>query len=140
MSRLDYMQDRVKITRRVPTLNRGVVENDPNIEEGRVPVSDWIPARLRKVGGSESQSKEVKMDLPISYELVMLAVDNSGRKVRPRQHDRFIVQYARSTDVGQEPVLNDISQRLRITGTIKEVRKRARIYSYVIPVILDVEF
>jgi hypothetical protein len=140
MGRTDYLIDRVKISRRVPTLNRGLVENDSDLDEGRVTVSDWIPARIRKIGGAEVQTQETKVDLPISYELVMLAKDKNGNPIRPQQHDRFIFEYARSTKDLDLPQYMSSSQKFRILGSIKEVRKRSRIYSYVIPVILDLEF
>jgi hypothetical protein len=154
MGRKHWMKDRVKIARRKPTLEKGVVENltrgiveerplihketDPNdlesYEEERSEASAWIPARLRSPGGSESETAEVKVDLGIQYELVLYGWDEHGTEICPQQHDEFIVEYSRD---GQYQGVNG---RLRIVGTINEIRKRSRLYSYVMPVILYTEF
>ncbi len=145
MSRVHWMKDRVKITRKISTLNRGIVENlnrgiieeqpdkydaaDPERSE----ITDWIPARLRSPGGNEGQGEEVKVDLGIVYELVLYGWDEKGFEVCPKQHDELIIKYARDGD------LVETTQRLRITGTIKETRKRSKLYSYVMPVVMDTE-
>lgn len=140
------MQDRVKITRRIPTLNRGVVENlvqgvvvdcpDPHeyTEESRDEASDWIPARLRLPGGDENDTSGVKTDLAIQYELVLYAFDENGAEVHPKQHDELIIKYMRDGE------LVSATSRLRITGAIQEVRKRSKLYSYLIPVVMHTEF
>jgi len=146
MSRIHYMQDRARISRRIPTLNRGIVENlvqgvvidcpSPHEiqEEQRRDISDWIPARLRLAGGDEDSSSGVKTALPIQYELVLNAFDEKGAEVQPKQHDELVVMYHRDGDLTQ------VTSRLRITGTIQEIRKRSKLYSYVIPVVLHTEF
>lgn len=146
MGRTHYMQDRVKIARRIPTLNRGIVENMVQgvvvdcpkpleyEEEKRREITDWIPARLRLPGGDEDDSSGVKTDLGIQYELVMYAWDENGQEIQPKQHDELIIKYSRDGD------LADVTARLRITGTIHEVRKRSKLYSFIMPVILYTEF
>ena len=130
MSRIHYLQDRVKISRRLATLNRGIVDSDPN---NRQEVTDWIPARLRIPAGDEVQPTEVKVDLPVTYELVLLGEDENGRQICPKQHDEFIIRYRRDSE------LVETSSRLRITGTIEEIRKRSKLFTYVIPVVMDTE-
>lgn len=143
MSRNHWLQDRVKISTRIPTLNRGIVENvnrgiiDENpaeYAEERLETSDWIPARLRLPAGVEETQQEVKVDLQIQYELVLSATDVNGKQICPKQHDELVIKYRRDNE------LVDTSQNLRIVGTIEEVRKRSRLYSYIIPVIMDTEF
>lgn len=140
------MEDRVKITRRIPTLNRGIVENmvqgvvvehpspQSYTEEVRDEISDWIPARLRLPAGDEDDSSGVKTDLPVQYELVMYAFDVNGAEIHPKQHDELILQYKRDGE------LTGTTARLRITGTIREVRKRSRLFSFVMPVVMYTEF
>lgn len=143
MSRTHWLQDRVKISTRIPTLNRGIVENvnrgiveenPTRYPEERNETSDWIPARLRLPAGVEETPMEVKVDLSIQYELVLSAFDVNGKQVCPSQHDELILKYRRDNE------LVDTSQRLRITGTIEEVRKRSRLYTYIIPVVMETEF
>jgi len=148
MSRIHWMQDRAKIATRIPTLNRGIVENvnrgiideNPTVysenfyAEERVDTSEWIPARLRLPAGEEDNPLEVKEDLAIEYELVLSAFDINGRQICPEQHDEFIIKYRRDNE------WVDASSRLRITGTIEEVRKRSKLYSYIIPVQMHTEF
>jgi len=144
MSRIHYMQDRVKITRRIATVNRGIVQNvsrgmveaDPaTFPEERTEQTDWIPARIRIPSGDEQVFETgAKVDLPIMYELVMYGWDENGQEVCPKQHDELILRYKR--DGG----LTETTSRLRITGTVQEVRKRNKLYSYVMPVVMDVEF
>lgn len=139
------MQDRVKISRRVASLDQGIVTN---VNQGivdarpieyprqRAEVSEWIPARLRNPAGDESigDDSSNKVDLGILYELVLYAWDEAGNEVCPKQHDELIVKYRR------DGKFVDTTSRMRITGTIQEVRKRNRLYSYVMPVVLDTEF
>lgn len=145
MSRIHYLQDRAKITRRIATLNRGIVQNVSRgvVEENpidypqeRTEETDWIPARIRIPSGEESVSTEstVKVDLGIGYELVLYAWDENGVEVCPKQHDELILKYRRDGE------LTDTTSRLRITGIIQEVRKRNRLYTYIIPVVMDTEF
>jgi hypothetical protein len=138
------MQDRVKITRRIATLNRGIVQNvtrgivednPTQYPEDRTEETDWIPARLRLPAGDEETFESgAKVDLSIQYELVLYGWDVNGEEVCPKQHDELILKYRRDGD------LTDTTSRLRITGTIQEVRKRNKLYSYVMPVVMDTEF
>ena len=144
MSRVHYMQDRVKIARRITTIQRGIVENvsrglvedQPDVyPEERTEETDWIPARLRLPAGDEAVTEAgSKVDLAIIYELVLYGWDENGKEVCPKQHDELIIKYRRDVE------LTDTSSRLRITGTINEIRKRNRLYSYVMPVVMDTEF
>jgi len=144
MSRVHYMQDRVKITKRIATLNRGVVQNvtrglvDANpirYPEERTEETDWIPARIRVPAGDEATfDSGAKVDLPINYELVLYAWDENGAEICPEQHDELIIKYRR------DGALTDVSSRLRIVGTIQETRKRNKLYSYVMPVVMHTEF
>jgi hypothetical protein len=144
MGRVHYMQDRVQIATRIALLNRGLVENvsrglvEDNPTEHpveRTTNNAWIPARLRLPAGDETSPENMqKVDLPIVYELVMYAWDENGQEVCPKQHDELILKYRR------DGALVDTSSRLRITGTIQEVRKRNRLFSYVMPVVMDTEF
>lgn len=144
MSRVHYMQDRVKISRRITKIERGIVENvtrglvedEPErFPEERTEETDWIPARLRLPAGDEVVTEEgSKVDLAVIYELVLYGWDENGKEVCPKQHDELIIKYRR------DGALTDTSSRLRITGTIKETRKRNRLYSYVMPVVMDTEF
>jgi len=144
MSRIHYMQDRVKITRRIATLNRGVVQNvtrgiveanPTDYPEERTEASEWIPARLRLPAGDEEVFETgAKVDLSIIYELVLYAWDENGEEVCPKQHDELVLKYRR------DGALTDTTSRLRITGTIQEVRKRNKLYSYVMPVVMNTEF
>lgn len=144
MGRVHYMQDRVKIARRITKYSRGLVENvsrglvedEPeNYPEERVEQTDWIPARMRLPAGDETPTDDMsKVDLPIIYELVMYAWDENGEEICPKQHDELILKYRR------DGALTDTTSRLRITGTIREVRKRNRLFSYVMPVVMDTEF
>ena len=143
MSRVHWMKDRVKISRRLATIDRGIVQNvtrgiveeDPiNFPNERAEVSDWIPARLRLPGGDEEVfDTGAKVDLQVQYELVMYAWDVNGEEVCPKQHDEIILKYSRDN------ALTDTTSRLRVVGTIKETRKRDRLYSYVMPVVMDTE-
>ena len=148
MSRVHWMKDRVKISRRTASYNRGIIQNE-RITQGivedepvtnpvgkdRIEASEWIPARLRIPSGDESDfDSGAKVDLAIQYELVMHAWDVNGEEICPKQHDELILKYRRDGD------LTDATSRLRITGTIQEVRKRERLYSYVIPVVMHTEF
>ena len=138
------MQDRVKIARRITQHNRGLVENvsrglvedEPlKYPRERVEQTDWIPARLRLPAGDEAVTAEgSKVDLAVVYELVLYAWDENGSEVCPKQHDELIIKYKRDGE------LVDTTSRLRITGTINETRKRNRLYSYVMPVVMDTEF
>jgi len=138
------MQDRVRIERRIPTLNRGIVENVNRgiVEEnpGQYPeserddVSDWIPARLRLPSGEETTNLDVKVDLGVQYELVLHAFDVHGQQICPIQSDELVIKYSRDSE------LMDVNSRLRIVGTIEEVRKRSKLFSYIIPVVHDTEF
>lgn len=144
MSRVHYLQDRVKITRRIATLNRGIVsnvtrglveDNPTEYPEERTEKSDWIPARLRIPAGDEEVNETgAKVDLPIIYELVMYGWDENGKEVCPKQHDELEIKYKR------DGALTSTTSRLRITGTIQEVRKRNRLYSYIMPVVMNTEF
>lgn len=144
MSRIHYLQDRVKITRRIATLNRGIVQNvsrgiveDNPVKypEERTEETDWIPARIRIPAGDENVIESgAKVDLAITYELVLYGWDENGREICPKQHDELILKYRRDGE------LTDTTSRLRITGTIQEVRKRNKLYSYIIPVVMDTEF
>lgn len=144
MGRVHYLQDRVKIMRRKPTIdrgivqnyNRGIVENDlVDYPEYRNPASEWIPARLRLPGGDENVFEGgAKVDLAIVYELVLYAWDENGDEIYPKQHDELILKYKRDGS------LVDTTTRLRITGTVQEVRKRNRVYSFVMPVVMHTEF
>ena len=138
------MLDRVKIMRRKPTIDRGIVQNynrgiveDVLVDypDSRDSVSDWIPARLRLPAGDEDVfDSGAKVDLPIVYELVMYAWDENGVEIYPKQHDELIIRYKRDGS------LVDTTTRLRITGTIQEVRKRSKVYSFIMPVVMDTEF
>lgn len=138
------MQDRVRITRRIATLNRGIVsnvtrgiveDNPTEFPQERTVETAWIPARLRLPGGDENVFESgAKVDLEVLYELVMYAWDEDGEEVCPKQHDELVLKYKRDGD------LVDTTSRLRITGTIKEIRKRNRLYSYVMPVVMSTEF
>jgi len=144
MSRIHYMQDRVKISRRIAHVTRGIVENvtrglvneNPiDFPEERTEESEWIPARLRLPAGDEAENESgAKVDLPVIYELVMYAWDENGEEVCPKQYDELVLKYAR------DGALTGTTSRLRITGTIQEVRKRNRLYSYIIPVVMNTEF
>lgn len=142
MSRIHYMQDRVRIRRRrkhvergiVENVNRGIVEESPEHKDERDPVGGWIPARIRNPESFEDRTQEVKIDLPHEYELVMYAWDEDGNEICPLQHDQLQIKYRRDGD------LVDTTAEARITGIIKEVRKRNRLYSYVMPIVLDTEF
>lgn len=144
MSRLHWMQDRVKITRRIAKKERGIIENvsrglvedqPETYPEERDEKSDWIPARLRLPGGDESVTEMgAKVDLPIIYELVIYGWDENGEEVCPKQHDELILKYKRDGE------LTETTSRLRITGTIREIRRRSKLYSYVMPVVMDTEF
>lgn len=144
MSRIHYMQDRVKISRRIAHVTRGIVENvtrglvneNPiDFPEERTEESEWIPARLRLPAGDEEVIESgAKVNLPIIYELVMYAWDENGEEVCPKQYDELVLKYAR------DGALTGTTSRLRITGTIQEVRKRNRLYSYIIPVVMNTEF
>ena len=144
MSRVHWMQDRVKITRRIPTLNRGIVENvnrgiveenpDKYPDSERDELTDWIPARMRLPSGEETNPLQVKVDLGVQYELVLHAFDVHGKQICPIQSDEFIIKYSRDSE------LMDVSSRLRIVGTIEEVRKRSKLFSYIVPVVHDTEF
>jgi hypothetical protein len=144
MSRVHYMQDRVKISKRIAHVTRGIVENvtrglvednPTDFPEERIEETDWIPARLRVPAGDEEVIEGgARMNLKIIYELVMYAWDINGDEVCPQQYDELVIQYKRD---GEH---TGVSARLRITGTIKEVRKRNKLYSYVMPVSIDTEF
>lgn len=144
MARVHYLQDRVKLRRRIKRFERGVVENvnrgivEENPQEypdERDDASGWIPARIRGVDPSpETADLEVKVDLPILYELVMYAYDEHGKPVCPKQHDQVIIRYSRDNK------LVETTAEARIVGTIEEVRKRSKLFSYVMPIVLDTEF
>lgn len=144
MGRVHYMQDRVKIMRRKPTIDKGIVQNhNRGIVENvlvdypdyRDAVSEWIPARLRIPSGDEEVSQSgAKVDLSMMYELVMYAWDENGDEIYPKQHDELIIKYKRDGS------LVDTTTRLRITGTIQEVRKRSKVYSFIMPVVMYTEF
>lgn len=144
MSRIHYMQDRVKISRRIAHVTRGIVENvtrglvneNPiDYPEERTEETDWIPCRLKLPAGDETIIESgAKTDLPIMYELVMYAWDENGEEVCPKQYDELVLKYAR------DGALTGTTSRLRITGTIQEVRKRNKLYSYIIPVVMNTEF
>jgi len=119
----------------VENVNRGIVEEQPaTYPDERDEEGAWIPARLRLPAGTEDNPMEVKVDLPIQYELVLAAEDVNGRQIQPSQYDEFIIKYRRDNE------LVDTNQRLRITGTIEEVRKRSKLYTFIVPVVMSTEF
>lgn len=153
MGRIHYLQDRAKIMRRIPTLDHGIVQNttrgivdetynrsydeqvNNDYPDVRSEESDWIPARLRLPAGDEEVFEGgAKVDLAIRYELVLYGWDESGREVQPTQHDEFIIKYKRDGS------LTDTTTRFRITGTIQEIRKRNKLYTFVMPVVMHTEF
>ena len=132
MARVHYLRDRVRISRKQATLNRGVVDNDL---EDRKTITDPIPCRIRNIAGAEETGEGMKkVTLPIGYELVLYNKDINGKEICPKQHDEFILEYARDDE------LVGTNVRLRIVGAIEEVRRRTRLETYIIPVVADTEF
>ena len=145
MGRLHYLQDRAKLSRPIATKSRGIVENvsrgmveehpETYPTERNEDVTDWIPARLRPPSASEVRNfGDAKLDLQFSHVLVLHAYDESGNFIDPRQYDEIIVKYRRDGE------LVDLSARVRVTSAIQEVRKRSKVFSYTLGVVLDTEY
>ena len=129
MARLDmYLVDRARILRATTKKVKGVVsKSDP------IPVTDWIPARLRYDEGDENFSA-TNVNLQELFELVIHTEDESGDKVIPNEADTLEIR--RYLD----DKLTEVVVNYKIVGSIREIRKRSKLVSYVTNVRLDREY
>lgn len=128
--RFAYLADRARILRPQLDINKQVVSRR-NMEPQ--PVSDWINARIRPVRGTEVP-QEGMIKLVHSHEVVLHHHDESGNQVMVFEGDELELKAARNQE------LPDLSiKKFTVTGSVREIRKRTKVVSYIVPVILETE-
>ena len=128
--RVAYLADRARVLRPDIEVNKQVVSRR-NMQPQ--PVSDWIAARVKPVKGGEIR-EEGMVKLVHSHDIHLHHHDETGNEVMVFEGDELELKAARNQELGEVAI-----NRFKIVGVVREIRKRTKVVSYIVPVALETE-